>query len=338
MLDLFTSSHRWARRLASVGCLNVVAALLPSMGPAFAEDTLVVPPLAHHRPHDATQRIVAPVAQGEQRLKLLIISGENSYEHNWTAVNNLLRTKFTDTGRFDVRVVEDFSHGSLDMLEQYDAVLVNYFGRWNYTDPKEKRWSRKAEKALFDYARNGGGVIVYHASFGLGSPSWPEWERLAGGTMRPFKGSRKAPPNAFMVRIADTAHPITEGLREYHWALLEDMYTNMYWDPSAKINVLATAYEDEAFYEYRKAGPKYPPELYTPEKMAAMKGMNAAHPVVWTVDYGKGRVFCITLGHGPEAINSPGTEALILRGAEWAASGEVTIEPGGDAKAFVDVE
>lgn len=317
-----------------------VAAVLLSgtAAPSLASEpeTVVVPPLAHHRPGDTVQRIAAPVAPSEERLKLLIISGESSYEHNWTAVNNLLRTKLVDTGLFDVRVVEDFSSGTREMLEAYDAVLVNYFGRWNYTDENEMRWGKKAEKALFDYARNGGGVIIFHVSFSLGSPSWPEWERLAGGAMRPFKGSRKAPPNAFQYRITNPDHPITQGMREYHWALLEDMYTNMYFDPDAKITVLAAAYEDASFYDYDKAGPKYPPEKYTPENLAEMKGMNAEHPVAWTVDYGKGRVFALPLGHGPEAINSPGTELLIVRGAEWAATGKVTIPATGDAAAFKD--
>ena len=311
-------------------------------GAAVAEpesaSSLVVAPLEHHRPGDTVQRITAPVAKSEQRLRLLIISGESSYEHNWTAVNNLLRTKLIDTGRFDVRIVEDFSNGTLDLLRKYDVVLINYLGRWNYTDQDEVRWGRKAEKALFDYAKAGGGIVIFHASFNLGSPSWPEWEALAGGTMRPFKGSRKAPPNAFQIRIANPDHPITRGMREYHWALLEDMYTNMYFDPDAQINVLATAYEDAEYYQYAKAGPKYPPEKYTAEKLAAMEGMNNSHPVAWTVEYGKGRVFSIPLGHGPEAINSPGTELLILRGAEWAATGDVTIPAKGDAAAFVEQE
>ena len=46
-----------------------------------------------------------------------------------------------DSGRFDVRVTEDFDHGELAMLRAYDLVLINYSSRWVYDDAKEHRWS-----------------------------------------------------------------------------------------------------------------------------------------------------------------------------------------------------
>jgi type 1 glutamine amidotransferase len=51
---------------------------------------------------------------------------------------------------------------------------------------------------------------------------------------------------------------------------------------------------------------------------------------VFTVDYGKARIFHIMLGHcGPTEEDNPamqcaGFQTLLLRGAEWAATGEVT--------------
>lgn len=302
---------------------TLLFALLACSAPALAQDSLVIPPPAY-RPPETVQRVAVPVVPGDH-LKLLIITGENSYEHDWTGVNNLLRAQLHATGRFDVRIIEDFSSATAATLEPYDVVLINYLGRWNYTDEHEKRWGPVAEKALFDYVENGGGVVVYHASFNMGSPSWPEFERLAGGTMRPFQGSRRSPPNGFMVHVVDREHPVTSGMREYYWALNEDLYANMYWHPDAKIRVLAAAFDDAKSYAPEKAGPKYPAELYTPDAMAQMAGINDEHPQVWTVEYGDGRVFCISLGHGPDTLQYDGTRGLIARGAEWAATGEVTI-------------
>jgi hypothetical protein len=128
-----------------------------------------------------------------------------------------------------------------------------------------------------------------------------------------------------MVHVVDSEHPVTSGMREYYWALNDDMYTNMYWDEDAKIRVLATAFDDEKTYATAKAGPKYPAKLYTPEALARMAGMNQEHPQVWTVEYGQGRVFCVSLGHGPDTLGYDGTKGLIARGAEWAATGAVTI-------------
>jgi uncharacterized protein len=325
--------NRWrdaaVRLVQGVACGTLLIA-----GIASADtQSLVIPPPAY-RPPETVQRVAVPVPPGN-RERLLIISGENSYEHDWTGVNNLLRRQLLETGRFDVRVIEDFSSATADTLTPYDVVLINYLGRWNYTDEHEKRWGPVAEKALFDYVRNGGGAVIYHASFNMGSPSWPEFERLAGGTMRPFHGSRRSPPNAFMVHVVDRTHPVTRGMREYFWTLMDDMYTNMQWDKDARIHVLATAHDAAASYAPELAGPKYPPDLYAPEKLAQMSGMNADHPQVWTVEYGSGRVFCISLGHGPDTLQYDGVRGLIARGAEWAATGEVTISVEQGVQAFL---
>lgn len=289
-----------------------------------AENKSLVIPVPKYRPAETVQRVAVPVVPGEQQ-KLLIISGENTYEHDWTGVNNLLRAQLLETGVFDVRIIEDPKVLTLDALRRYDVVLLNYVGRWNYTDAIENRWGSVAEKALFDYAEQGGGVVVFHSSFNMGSPSWPEFERLAGGTMRPFHGSRRSPPNGFLVHVVDRSHPVTAGMREYFWTLNDDMYTNMFWHPQAKIHVLASAFDASASYEPKLAGPKYPPELYSPDKLKTMQGMDEEHPQVWTVEYGKGRVFCISLGHGPDTLLYDGVKGLLARGAEWAATGEVTI-------------
>ncbi|HYF01680.1 MAG TPA: ThuA domain-containing protein, partial [Planctomycetota bacterium] len=48
--------------------------------------------------------------------------------------------------------------------------------------------------------------------------------------------------------------------------------------------------------------------------------------LAWVREHGKGRVFTTVLGHGPDQMKlSPGFQALVSRGAEWAATGAVTI-------------
>jgi type 1 glutamine amidotransferase len=47
-------------------------------------------------------------------------------------------------------------------------------------------------------------------------------------------------------------------------------------------------------------------------------------PMLWTVDYGKGRVFVTALGHDPAAMGSAGFITTLVRGSEWAATGKVT--------------
>ena len=53
-------------------------------------------------------------------------------------------------------------------------------------------------------------------------------------------------------------------------------------------------------------------------------------PLLFTVDYGKARIFHTMLGHAGRTIdNSPamqcaGFQVTLLRGSEWAATGKVT--------------
>lgn len=265
-------------------------------GTAAAQVIVTVP----YRPPETVQRVAVPVDPAEQRLKALIISGQNSYEHDWSGVNNVLRGLLQGTKRFDVRVTEDFDHGNLAMLKAYDVVLLNYSSRWNYTDKDQHLWTPGAFDALYRYVREGGGLVAYHSSFTWGREI-PEYKALVGAVMEPGT-SRRSPPDAFMIELTDREHPVTKGLRRLHWTFTEDMYTNMAFAPGANIRILATAYDDAAAYVPERAGPKYPPAAYTPEKLKAMKGLNVSHPQVWVQDYGKGRVFSITLGHGPDTL------------------------------------
>jgi uncharacterized protein len=306
----------------------LLAAAVLTASAAAAQVIVTVP----YRPPETVQRVAVPVDPAEKRLKVLIISGQNSYEHDWTGVNNVLRGLLQGTKRFDVRVTEDFDHGNLAMLKAYNVVLLNYSSRWNYGDKDQHLWSPGAFAALYQYVREGGGLVAYHSSFTWGRDI-PEYKALIGAAMEPGF-SRRSPPDAFMVELTDREHPVTKGLRRYHWTFTEDMYTNMAFAPGAKIRVLATAYDDAAAYAPEKAGPKYPPAAYTPDKLKAMKGLNAAHPQVWVQDYGKGRVFAITLGHGPDTLAYDGVKTLLARGTEWAATGAVTIPPFDKAAEF----
>jgi len=321
-------SHPWMR----VSCLQAAALMLTAF---CAQPGLSQTPPAPYTIPETVQQIPTPLPPGNGRLQLLIITGKNSYEHDWRGTTNALRKMLEDTGRLEVHVTEEFRGATSATLKPYDAVLLNFTGRWFYSDPLEQRWGEPAESALFDYVRNGGGIVVYHATFTMGAPSWPEFERLAGGTLRSTPTqSRRSPVDGFRVHVVDRQDPITRGMREYMWTLDDDMYTNMRWDPGTKIHVLVTGHDDPAVYSYKFAGPKYPPEAYTPEKLSAMPGMDQDHPLVWTSQFGKGRVYSFTLGHGPDTLLYDAVTSLLVRGAEWAATGAVTIPLKDKARDF----
>jgi len=324
--------------MSKAGLLATIArmAMAVAAGGALHAQSLTPPP-APYVPPLTVQPVPVPVAPDAGRLQVLILSGRNSFEHDWRGTNNAIRRMLEDSGRFEVHVTEEFRGASARTLAPYDAVIINYLGRWNYGDPTEQRWGAAEEQALFDFVRAGHGVVVYHAALIMGAPSWPEFERLSGGTMRMTPPqSRRNPADAFLVHIVDRDHPITRGMREYVWTLMDDMYTNMHWDPATPVQVLAAARDSAAAYDARVAGPKYPASAYGPDQLKAMPGIDQEHPQVWTAEYGQGRVLGFALGHGPDTLQYDGVQSLLIRGTEWVASGQVTVPLKDKAKAYLE--
>ena len=89
------------------------------------------------------------------------------------------------------------------------------------------------------------------------------------------------------------------------------MSWNLKWQPEGAYHVLATAWDDHARYK--------------PGEQQPIPGPGLDQPMLWTVNYGKGRVFVTALGHDSDAMKSAGFVATLTRGTEWAATGDVSI-------------
>jgi type 1 glutamine amidotransferase len=50
---------------------------------------------------------------------------------------------------------------------------------------------------------------------------------------------------------------------------------------------------------------------------------------IFVGSYGMGRIFHTILGHDETALRNPGFQSLIIRAAEWAATGQVSIPLSG---------
>jgi uncharacterized protein len=237
------------------------------------------------------------------KLQALIITGQNN--HDWRGTTPVLRKLLEDSGRFEVRVTEEFRGAGADTLAPYDLVIVSYYdGR-----KPELRWGERAETALLNFVRGGKGVVIFHfatAAF----DGWTEYEELCAGNWRPNNGHHSA-RHDFTVTVKDSAHPITRGFNGVFLQANDELYANLRWQPSGSYHVLATAWDDHSLY---KAGEKQP-----------IPGAGIDQPMLWTANYGSGRVFVTALGHDADAMRLPGFVATLTRGAEWAATGNVTI-------------
>jgi type 1 glutamine amidotransferase len=104
--------------------------------------------------------------------------------------------------------------------------------------------------------------------------------------------SGHGPRGVFKANITKLEHPITKGLEDFETD--DELYAKLLGD--TPIQVLVTANSDWS---------------------------KATEPLVFTLEYGKGRVFHETFGHDGKAIKTPNVSKLIQRGTEWAATGEV---------------
>jgi type 1 glutamine amidotransferase len=259
---------------------------------------------------------LACFAAAEDKLKALIIDGQNN--HNWKATTPKLKAALESSGRFTVDVAtspekgQDLS-GFVPKFSDYHVVISNYNG---------ELWSESARQAFLDYVKGGGGFVVVHAANNA-FPSWSEYNEMIGlGWRGPGFGERitlndqgevvrtpkgegpgagHGPQHAFPVIIRDAEHPITSGLPGVWMHTTDELYHGQR-GPALNMKVLATAYS------------------------ANDKGGTSAHePMLWVIPYGKGRVFTTVLGHSPEAMDCVGFIVTLQRGAEWAATGKVTL-------------
>src|SRR4051794_33320268 len=234
------------------------------------------------------------------KLQALIITGQNN--HDWRATTPILRKLLEDTGRFEVRVTEDFRGAGPETLASYDVVVLNYYdGR-----RQDLRWGARADRALLDFVAAGKGLVLYHFSLAA-FDGWTEFEKLSGGNWRPNFGHHSA-RHDFSVAIQDAQHPITQGLPAKLPQPNDELYANLKWQPEGSFHLLATAWDDHSLYK----GARQP-----------IPGPGLDQPMLWTTTSGKGRIFATALGHDPDAMKSEAFIASYVRGTEWAATGDV---------------
>jgi type 1 glutamine amidotransferase len=235
------------------------------------------------------------------KIQVLIITGQ--HVHDWRGTTPILKQTLESTGKFEVRVVEEFRGAGPETLAPYNLVVVNYYNRGD-----RDRWGDRANAALEEFVRAGKGLVLYHLALGA-FDGWTEYEKMSGGNWRSNNGHHSA-RHDFTVDIKDADHPITHGLKSFP-VTTDELYANLRWQPEGSYHVLATAYDDHALYNGKARQP--------------IPGAGITQPMLWTTQYGMGRVFVTTLGHGPDEVKEIGFGTTFARGAEWAATGKVTL-------------
>jgi type 1 glutamine amidotransferase len=247
-------------------------------------------------------------------IRALIIDGQNN--HHWQETTPILKEALQSSGRFTVDVLTAPPAGSkMDGFHpdfaNYGVVVMNYNG---------DDWPPATRKAFEDYVHNGGGMVSVHAADNSFT-HWTEYNKMTGvggwsgrnqdtGPMIRWRDGKqvldKGGPGgrgqhgAFFswdVDIRNPDHPITRGL-PLRWMHAPDELYSSLAGPAENVTVLATAVSDTT---------------------------HENEPILMVIQYGKGRVFHTTMGHNAVSMRDVGFVTTLDRGAEWAATGQVTI-------------
>ncbi len=263
--------------------------------------------------------LAAGAGAAKDPIRLLLLDGQNN--HDWKATTPVLRDMLLASGRFSVDILtappkdaprEAWGSFRPD-FSKYKVVLSNYNGQL---------WPAECQAAFEKYMREGGGLVIYHAANNA-FLEWSEWARMVGLLWAPATygdrvtvdregkvirtpkgegpGAGHGPQHAYEVILRDIKHPIMRGL-PLKWVHAKDELYHGQRGPAQNIHVLLTAFSSPT-----------------------QKGTSTNEPMVFIVPYGKGRVFVNLLGHDQVSVAHSGCSALMVRGAEWAATGKVTI-------------
>jgi len=219
------------------------------------------------------------------KIRALLITGDDVSAHPWREMSETTRAALVASEKFDVRVCEDpLILESETALEAYDVIVFLIYSRRRPVLPGQ------AQENLLNFVKGGKGFFVQH----LATASFPKWEEFGKlcGRKWVMGTSGHGPRGVFEAKVVDRQHPITAGMDNFETD--DELYAKL--QGTGKIHVLVEADSDWS---------------------------KKTEPLVFTLNYGKGRTVHNAFGHDRKALMNPNVQRIIVRGVEWAATGKV---------------
>jgi len=224
-------------------------------------------------------------AESSERLKVLVVTGGHGFE----------RKEFFEVFEANKRIAfthAEHSKGTSDVYDRPDLysydVVVLYDMVQEITEEQKARIKGLIERGI--------GIVAMHHSI-VNYQSWPEFERIIGGTY-PEPADKRGHVTEKLgyehdvdvpVKILAKDHPITAGLDDF------------------ELN-------DEIYWGFRTSTDVTPFITTTHPK--------SGKPLAWARMEGKSRVAYIQLGHGPTAFKNENFRRLVANAIGWAGNAE----------------
>ena len=151
-----------------------------------------------------------------------------------------------------------------------------------FANTKDADYIRKITKA---HHKGANAVVIHCAMHTYRAAKIDDWREFLGVTSRRHDHQSRYP-----VKTVDSEHPIMKGFPADYVSPMDELYIIEELWPNTK--VLATSNSERD---------------------------NKAHPVFWTNQYGKARVFGTTYGHSNDTFSDATFLNTVMRGMQWAA-------------------
>jgi type 1 glutamine amidotransferase len=221
-----------------------------------------------------------------EKMKVVVVTGGHAFER---------KPFFTlFEGYDDIEYVEAQQKDHSELFEDvsdwdYDVMVL-----FNMT----QNISPKRQENFAKLVKGGVGVVALHHSMGA-FQDWGEYRNIIGGKYytKPTKegGVTRKPSTYkhdvdFEVRVENSRHPVTQGVRDF--AVHDETYKNCGFEWDSRDNFL----------------------LLTTDHPTSDRQLG------WVRRYGKGKVCFIMVGHGPSVYSNESYRRLIAQAIRWCAN------------------
>jgi type 1 glutamine amidotransferase len=221
----------------------------------------------------------------DEKLSILILTGRNN--HDWERTTALLDSTLKASGLFTVNITTRPETLRYEYLENYDALLMN----WNSWPENNIRWPAAAEQGMLKFVDEGGGLVYFHSAASA-FYDWPEFKHISTGSWI-LDSTWHGPVSRVKVTLRDRGHPVTKGLADFF--IKDELWIDAAHNRSFEVLAVAENTEEDS----------------------------GEQPAILVRDDGKSRIFFTILGHDETVLRNPEFQSLILRGVEWASTGQV---------------
>jgi len=236
---------------------------------------------------EAAAPSLAPVRPAKPR-KLLVMSLCRGFRHGVIPVGEAaLRVLGEKPGAFEAVFTEEPAMFRRENLAEFDAVCFHNSTGELFEDPELRQ-------GLLEFVRGGGGLVGIHAATDC-FYQWAEFGEMMGGYFDGHPWNEEV-----ALRIDDPGHPVALAFDGRPLRVADEIY--QFRDPYSRARLRVLTSLDPAGTDMTKPG---------------RKRADGDYAVSWVREFGKGRVFYLSLGHRDEIFRNPTVLRHLLAGIQY---------------------